>query len=162
MTLYRVLSNVILEDCPGQELPCWIWKLSKTKGGYGKTKSNGRTCSVHKFVWQATVGSVTPGLQLDHLCRRRPCCNPHHLEEVTGQINIARGLSGLFRAVHCGPDGRATHCPKGHEYTAENTKIERIQNGRYFGRACRHCLRIKAKAYYRNKKENLCPTKTPP
>lgn len=38
------------------------------------------------------------GLELDHLCRVRCCCNPSHLEPVTRAENIRRGLRAKLTA----------------------------------------------------------------
>jgi hypothetical protein len=60
----------------------------------------------------------------EHLCRNRICANPYHLEPVTSAENTRR--SPVY-------NGAKTHCPQGHEYTPENTYINR---GR---RNCREC-----------------------
>ena len=45
-----------------------------------------------------------------------------------------------FAAIHA----RKTHCPRGHEYTPENTRISKRNE-----RTCRACMRAHAMAYYR-------------
>jgi hypothetical protein len=61
--------------------------------GYGKVARPGRgqgMVSVHRTVYEMLVEPIPRGLQVDHLCRNRACCNPDHLEVVTGKINVAR------------------------------------------------------------------------
>jgi hypothetical protein len=69
----------------------------------------------HRVSYEAFKGPIPDGLTIDHLCRNRACVNPEHLEPVTMRVNCLRGESPA--AVHA----RKTHCPKGHEYSAENT-----------------------------------------
>ena len=44
----------------------------------------------HRVAYELFVGPIPDGLELDHLCRRRNCINPDHLEAVTHAENIAR------------------------------------------------------------------------
>jgi hypothetical protein len=69
-------------------------------------------------------------MQLDHLCRVRGCVNPDHLEVVTGATNTLRGISSP--AINA----RKTHCRRGHEFTPENTYIDRGS------RRCKACRRL--------------------
>lgn len=81
---------------PGQ---CWVWTAATTEG-YGRFHLTGRTLVLaHRFSYETTVGPVPDGLDLDHVCRRRICINPAHLEPVTRQINLLRGDT-LTRAHH--------------------------------------------------------------
>lgn len=152
MNLDGVMLRVLFVECPKLGSPCWIWTKAKDKDGYGKMKAGGKSKRVHRFVWEQNEGPITDGLTLDHLCFVKACCNPRHLEPVPGPVNTARSYVGYVRV---------THCPKGHQYTPENTKVSMVGKGRYLSRACRHCLRVKAKAYYRNKKANSCQTPPP-
>ena len=71
---------------------CWEWTGARNQYGYGSMRGpNGATVSTHRFVWELHNGPIPAGLQLDHLCRNRACCNPCHLEPVTQQENIRRG-----------------------------------------------------------------------
>jgi hypothetical protein len=67
--------------------PCWLWLGPLNRHGYG-IYSNKRT---HRIAYELLVGAVPRGLELDHLCRVRNCCNPAHLEAVTHQVNAKRG-----------------------------------------------------------------------
>lgn len=107
---------------------CWIWQGPKTPNGYGKHKIGpGHSDRViHRILWEHHKDQPVPdGMQLDHLCRNRACCNPDHFEVVTASENTKR-------QDHA--NRRATHCPKGHEYNDENTRI--TPDGR---RSCRPC-----------------------
>ena len=114
---------------------CWIWVGTTAGNGYGRVKIPGTksTVSSHRLVFETLVGPIPPGLDLDHLCRVRACCNPAHLEPVTRAENLKRGVGSDVGKIN-----RAkTHCPAGHPYDEENTW--RSKKGRH----CRQCHREK-------------------
>lgn len=110
---------------------CWLWTSVTNEAGYGTMKVRSKFWLAHRWVYEQLVGPIPEGLVLDHLCRVRHCVNPDHLEPVTTGENIRRGLVALER----------THCPKGHEYSEDNTYIER-QKGVLVAKRCRICKRV--------------------
>jgi HNH endonuclease len=109
---------------------CWIWKGSKARGGYGHININGKYPSAHRVAYEIVKGEIPPGMVLDHLCRNPSCVNPNHLEPVTYRENLLRGVG--ITAINAAK----THCPRGHEYTEENTYISKRNQ-----RTCRTCAR---------------------
>lgn len=81
----------------------------------------------HIVAWERANGPVPDGLVLDHLCRRRNCCAPHHLEPVNQSENEKR-KRWAYRA-------RRTHCPKGHQLHGNGVVTPEG------GRVCRACNR---------------------
>lgn len=84
---------------------CWLWLGSIDRDGYGNAKTRyGR--AAHRLTYQAYVGDIPEGMQLDHLCRQRSCVNPYHLEPVTQQENILRGSLTKKICEHGNPHSR--------------------------------------------------------
>lgn len=103
---------------------CWLWTAYVRRDGYGTFGVSGQKLMAHRVSYECLTGSIPSGLQLDHLCRVRHCVNPAHLEPVTLQINISRGLAGAHQRIK-------THCPQGHQYNEENTY--------HYADGSRHC-----------------------
>lgn len=133
-------ENCIDKICGVDENGCWIWGAAKTNG-YGVIQHSGRIQRAHRVAYEALIGPIPKGLELDHRCRNRACINPSHLEPVTSYVNIMRGES--MSAIHA----RQTHCKRGHEFTPENTYIR--QRGHKKERFCRECSRLRDNERYR-------------
>lgn len=114
---------------------CWLWIGTSGRCGYGRFHKTGQRVNVmsHRFAYEALVGPIPDGLQLDHLCRTPACVNPAHLEPVTPKENTLRGESFAAR------NAIAMHCQKGHEFTPDNTLVR--PSG---WRECRICARSAA------------------
>lgn len=87
------------------ETECWEWVAYRMKSGYGQFSDQGRVVYAHRYSYEQHHGPIPDGMQVDHLCRNRACVNPAHLESVTQQENLRRGVLRTKRA-----------CPRGHEY----------------------------------------------
>jgi hypothetical protein len=112
-----------VQPCPMSG--CWLFISSHCKAGYGSVgDGRGRVTKAHQMAYETLVGPVPAGLELDHLCRVRCCCNPAHLEPVTHAENMRRGERANRPA-----------CPSGHRYDEQNTIW---YDGR---RYCRECSR---------------------
>ena len=76
-----------------------VWRLFPCKlhpkpgpNGYAYAWNGHKVVSAHRWAYEQRYGFIPEGLDLDHLCRRRNCTQPRHLEPVTRQVNIRRGL----------------------------------------------------------------------
>lgn len=115
---------------------CWEWSGGRDTHGYSQWGLDRRSAGAHRWAYEHFVGPIPDGLVIDHLCRNRACVNPAHLEPVSNVENIRRGVSPPAL------NARKTHCGNGHEFTPENTRVNRSGD-----RACRACGREASRRY---------------
>ncbi len=118
---------------------CWVWIAGTFPTGYGRFFVGGVRRRAHRIAYEALVGPVPDGLELDHLCRVRNCVNPAHLEPVTHAENMRRGCQAT-----------ATHCLRGHKFTKANTIYRADRPGQ---RECRACARERGRRWEQQKRE---------
>lgn len=133
----RIESNV-------ERLPwsgCWVWMGAtsgtiRTREQRPVIRVNGKDARVYRMVYEQDHGPIPAGMMVCHHCDVPLCINPDHLFLGTASDNardsVKKGRSALQRLAF------ATHCQRGHEFTAENTG--RQSSG---GRFCRACVKIK-------------------
>lgn len=130
VSLYERIRVRVRPDASG----CWLWSGPLTRDGYGLVGKGGKGTGmflVHRVVYEAVCGPIPAGLEIDHLCRVRACCNPAHLEAVTRKENVRRGLRG--------PGSSRSHCFRGHVLAGENIAGP--------DRHCRICARERQRRY---------------
>lgn len=120
---------------------CWLWTGCLSGVGYGQIRIHTKCHLAHRYSFELHKHQIPAGLVLDHLCRNRRCVNPDHLEPVTRHENIRRGTAWTVKR-------NRTCCPRGHEFTPENSAIN--QKG---VRRCRTCIRRSQYAYVQRRKE---------
>ncbi len=114
---------------------CWEWGGGKTTQGYGTVRVEGMTKYVHRITYEAIIGPIPAGCEIDHICRNPPCYNPEHLEAITH-------LENMGRRKHA----RKTHCPKGHLYSGDNLIVGKQTRGTVM-RKCRACRRASSASW---------------
>lgn len=92
------------------ETGCWVWQKSQVGAGYGGISFNGRKTTTHRLSYILFKGPIPVGLEIDHLCRNRLCCNPEHLEAVTRKVNRRRAIPFNLKSV----------CKRGHPLSGYN------------------------------------------
>ena len=105
---------------------CWVWTGTRSKGrrqGYGLISAGNRTRHAHRIAYVLANGQIPAGMVIHHRCRNKLCVNPGHLELLSRADNSRR-------------DCTTTECIRGHQWTVENTRIDRRGI-----RVCRACVR---------------------
>lgn len=72
------------------EAGCAEWTGALNSKGYGVVSVAGRRELAHRVSFEAHVGPIPDGLQVDHVCRNIVCVLPTHLEAVTDAENRRR------------------------------------------------------------------------
>lgn len=112
---------------------CWIWRGTLVRGGYGQFSVRpGQRCAAHRFAWELSNGAIPDGLFACHRCDNPPCVNPAHLFLGTPKDNMQDKVA---KGRHTNQYVGQTHCKRGHEYSAENTRVD--SRGVRICRACR-------------------------
>lgn len=80
---------------PETKRGCMEWLGSRNRKGYGKITVNKRSFSAHRVALMLHLGlnSISPTLDVMHLCNNPPCCNPKHLKIGTRKENIRQSVS---------------------------------------------------------------------
>lgn len=116
---------------------CWEWKGGRVqKNGRGKFLLNGKDMYVHRASYLLFVGELEFGKHVHHLCDNRKCVRPDHLQALsnTDHQKVESVDGGVAQRQR-----DKTHCPRGHEYTEENT---------YHSAKGRHCRTCKRERFY--------------
>jgi len=112
---------------------CWEWTAGRQGQGYGAFHPTKQTSVLaHRYAYELAYGPIPEGMVIDHLCRNRACVNVVHLEVVTNEENLRRGLGYALQ------NGMRDHCRNGHLYDEANTYTD--PKG---GVRCRTCARTR-------------------
>lgn len=130
-------NKIGIEISPVSGLPefCWGWTGALNSRGYGCIAVNGKSQLSHRRAYELLVGPIPTGLQIDHLCGNKRCCNPSHLEPVTAATNIRRS-----------DRVNKTLCIRGHRLQGHNLIVKRA--GNYTIRNCRECFNTSIRRSY--------------
>jgi hypothetical protein len=116
---------------------CWIWTGNRSKShGYTPYRT------IYEFVNNEVLDS---SIALHHTCFNRDCVNPSHLEKLTHsehmilhwELKTDEDKKESLDRVH----KKRTHCPQGHEYSKENTKIRVHSEDGHEYQECKTCHR---------------------
>lgn len=120
----RLLARKVHVPGPMRDT-CWLSTNRVRPDGYTNMRVEGVTRFCHQVTYEHWFGPVPEGLELDHLCKVRACCNPYHLEAVTHLENMRRGDSPSQVIARSGKCGRGHelddvyHYPPGSSHEGE-------------------------------------------
>lgn len=136
--MIETAKEIILRmSIPEPNSGCWLWLYSDRKG-YGQVVYSNRKMNAHRLSYESFIGPIPEDMQLHHVCDIKLCVNPDHLQ-IVDQSEHSK--------ITWDKRTKITHCPHGHEYTAENTRY----NSRW-AKTCIQCIRKSGLAsYYRNR-----------
>lgn len=129
----RSVERVVRFGATTRTVPSTVLKPGKTtKGALYVVLSNGKSCNrrVHQLVLEAFVGPCPPGMEGCHWDDNK---ENNALRNLRWDTHSANELDKVRNGRHT--NASKTHCPRGHEYTPENTKDHSK------GRWCRKCHR---------------------
>ena len=113
---------------------CVEYTGAKNKKGYGWRRYKGYPTLAHRAAWMEEKGEIPEDMTIHHICYNPPCINVEHLMIMTRAENTADRTYT-----------KKTHCPSGHEFTQENTRISRSikkKTGKeYWFQQCKICCR---------------------
>lgn len=122
---------------------CWPFLgRSRKYDGRGYVEWYGRCHSAPRLVWALHARVMPPAhLFVCHTCNNAKCCNPAHLYLGTRSDNVRDSvLAGTHKWAS------KQQCPKGHDYSEENTYVEQRPDGG-MRRHCRICRSDWQKAF---------------
>lgn len=150
---YSSLAEILNACIPNGDCLEWTGSYGRGDKGVYKDKPNypviyfeRKMWRGNRLVWRLVNGPIPEGLFICHTCDNRRCVNPKHLYAGTAKQNAA---DNVIRKRHSKLMVR--FCPRGHEYSPDNTIIEARTDGRQY-RRCHICRNeIKLRSFHRVK-----------
>lgn len=67
---------------------CLVWTGTTNPDGYGQIAYKGRRVVAHRYAYERTHGPIPDGMDIDHICHNKACCNVAHLRLATRKQNM--------------------------------------------------------------------------
>lgn len=151
------LSERFMSHVEIQPNGCWHWTGVISVYGYGVFPVNGKLRGAHRVSHEIHISPIPPKLTVHHKCHKREeceggnaclhrrCVNPAHLTVMSSvdNRNLGHNRTEKWQTQSAERQRSKTHCPRGHEYTEENTWKDKRGH-----RWCRACRRIRCNEWY--------------
>ena len=129
--LRKLKRNTIFQDSH------WIYTGIPNRSGYGQIKYKNKNYAIHRlsayFYLKLNINNTKALVCHKRECNKKCCWNPAHLYIGDHSSNLNDAIESgdtLFSKTN----KLKTHCPKGHEYTKENTQLDKLGY-----RKCKQC-----------------------
>lgn len=74
---------------------CLIWTGAVRDSGYGAMWDGARVVRPHRWAYEREHGPIPAGVDIDHICGNRACCETTHLRVATRKQNM-ENLTTLY------------------------------------------------------------------
>lgn len=134
----RLVSSTIIRT----KNACWDWQSSEGSHGYGDFKFKGTHYLAHRAAYTLFKGTIPDGMNVDHLCYNKKCCNPAHLVAMSPEEHLKRahadgkyknrdlsmflagGIKTRFKKGDNAPKGKDSHLTK----IKDDATVEKIRS----------------------------------
>lgn len=99
---------------------CLVWIGPRTNDGYAVQSVQGLRKYMHVYAWERKNGTAPDGMQVDHTCWNRACCEVAHLRLATSAQNNAN---------RSGPQPDRTHRLPRNVYRSGKTYGVQVKRG---------------------------------
>lgn len=64
--------------------------------GYFRKRIDGKHVMYHRYAYEQEYGNIPEGIEVDHLCKNRACCNVNHLQLLTSSEHRSKDNIGRY------------------------------------------------------------------
>ena len=64
--------------------------------GYFRKRIDGKLIMYHRYSYEQEHGDIPEGMEVDHLCKNRACCNVEHLQLLTSSEHRSKDNMGRY------------------------------------------------------------------
>lgn len=140
-------EKLLKHSIPEPNTGCWLWTgcCAKGKFNYSKIRIKNKCLLAHRVSYEEFIGPIKNNLFVLHKCDTPSCINPNHLFVGTASDNMQDMVNKNRHPVFY----KKTECIRGHAFSKENTRLQKIPGKTILKKVCRKCQNILHKQYYK-------------